>query len=580
MAQDPNQLTLSEISQSLKDINERDAVNNALEKNEKLIDRALENKRNEYSEETIEQLRKTKELITGDKLQSMEDKREANRQLDEQLRLLGIIAENSLEKDTGIPKLKGFGQMGLGFVVAIGAALIGLVVGIVQGLGTQLKTIVKFLGRGLRTAFGGFFKSLTAPFKSITKSTRGFLKPVTDFFKNIGRAFKAGFKGLKTFRSTTGQFAKLGFFGTIGKTLGNAFKAISGFGKTLAGFGRSISGIAKTIAGAKFLNIAAPFKSFINGIKNIGKAFSPLKSATKGASSIGKFLKPIGKIAKTFFNVFKAFGTVIGKLIIPLQVIFSVIDGVKGFINGFKNQEGGFLKKMVAGLIGAVKGILQGLIGIPLDLLKSGVAWLLGKMGFENASEFLKSFSIKDLIGKLFDGVNKIWQGIIDFFGNMFSEEGRAENMKKLQVFGDVMSNFIKKILRIILPDPDADRKWYDPRGLVAKAIPSSVYRYAGLDPDTGDVIETEDITNKLVDDSNMDSSFIAPNLNNQDVLKKNDNSQFDNLNKPEVINPATLAQNAQQYNQRVNNNSSNNSYNYYTADPTDILGTALNSPT
>ena len=578
MATDPNQLTLSEISQSLKDINERDAVNNALEKNEKLIDRALENKRNEYSEETIEQLRKTKELLTGDKLQSMEDKREANRQLDEQLRLLGIIAENTLEKETGIPKLKGIGQIGLGFIAALGAALIGLVVGIVQGLGTQLKAIVKFLGKGLRTAFGGFFRSLTAPFKGITKSTKGFLKPVTDFFKNIGRAFKAGFGGLKTFRSTTGRFAKLGFFGTIGKTLGNAFRTISNFGKTLVGFGRTLGGIARTIAGVKFLNIAAPFKSFLNGVRNIGKALMPVKNVAKGASGIGKFLQPVFKIAKSFFNVFRAFGQVIGKILIPVQVIFSVIDGIRGFIDGFKNQEGGFLKKLVAGLIGAMKGILQGLIGIPFDFLKNAVAWLLGKMGFENASEFLKSFSIKDLIGKLFDGINRIWQGILDFFGNMFSEEGRKKNMEKMIKFQNAIQNFNKKILRIILPDPDADREWYDPRGLIAKAIPSSVYRYAGLDPETGDVIEKDDVSDNLVQDNNMDSSFIGP-VPDQDIIKKNDNNTFDSLNTPDKIDPTAMAQNNQQVNQRVNNNSSNNNYNYYTADPTEILGVALNSP-
>ena len=63
----------------------------------------------------------------------------------------------------------------------------------------------------------------------------------------------------------------------------------------------------------------------------------------------------------------------------------------------------------------------------------------------------------------------------------------------------------IKKILRAILPDPDAERGLFDPRGLVAKAIPSSVYRYAGLDPDTGDVLPTEDITETIVgDDSNL----------------------------------------------------------------------------
>lgn len=578
MATDPNQLTLSEISQSLKDINERDAVNNALEKNEKLIDRALENKRNEYSEETIEQLRKTKELLTGDKLQSMEDKREANRQLDEQLRLLGIIAENTLEKETGIPKLKGIGQIGLGFIAALGAALIGLVVGIVQGLGTQLKAIVKFLGKGLRTAFGGFFRSLTAPFKGITKSTKGFLKPVTDFFKNIGRAFKAGFGGLKTFRSTTGRFAKLGFFGTIGKTLGNAFRTISNFGKTLVGFGRTLGGIARTIAGVKFLNIAAPFKSFLNGVRNIGKALMPVKNVAKGASGIGKFLQPVFKIAKSFFSVFRAFGQVIGKILIPVQVIFSVIDGIRGFIDGFKNQEGGFLKKLVAGLSGAMKGIFQGLIGIPFDFLKNAVAWLLGKMGFENASEFLKSFSLKDLIGKLFDGINRIWQGILDFFGNMFSEEGRKKNMEKMIKFQNAIQNFNKKILRIILPDPDADREWYDPRGLIAKAIPSSVYRYAGLDPETGDVIEKDDVSDNLVQDNNMDSSFIGP-VPDQDIIKKNDNNTFDSLNTPDKIDPTAMAQNNQQVNQRVNNNSSNNNYNYYTADPTEILGVALNSP-
>jgi hypothetical protein len=38
----------------------------------------------------------------------------------------------------------------------------------------------------------------------------------------------------------------------------------------------------------------------------------------------------------------------------------------------------------------------------------------------------------------------------------------------------------------MILPDPGADRAWYDPRGLVAKAIPDSVYTYAGMNATTG----------------------------------------------------------------------------------------------
>ena len=41
----------------------------------------------------------------------------------------------------------------------------------------------------------------------------------------------------------------------------------------------------------------------------------------------------------------------------------------------------------------------------------------------------------------------------------------------------------------MVLPDPGADRAWYDPRGLVAKAIPDSVYEYAGMNPQTGAIL-------------------------------------------------------------------------------------------
>ena len=50
MAKDPNQITLSDISQSLQDINDRDALNSQLDKNEKLLDRALENENKKLNE--------------------------------------------------------------------------------------------------------------------------------------------------------------------------------------------------------------------------------------------------------------------------------------------------------------------------------------------------------------------------------------------------------------------------------------------------------------------------------------------------------------------------------------------------
>ena len=504
----------------------------------------LESEQIKLIEELIEQL-------TNPNLEDLEERKENNKRAKETLDLLGIIADNT-EKENEVIKFDGIGQAGLGFVAALGTALAGLVTGIIAGLVGNIKIIGRLFKMGFVKLFGGFFKNIGSPFKSVTKQAKGFLKPATDFFKNISRAFKAGFGGLKTFRATTGRFAKLGFFGTIGKTLGNGFRAIQSFGQTISKFGTSISKTASKLAGAKFFDISRPVKAFTDGIKSLKAAFAPVKSAGGALSGVKKFLSPIGKIAKVAFSAFKAFGTIIGRLFLPIQIIFGAIDGVKGFIDGFKNQEGGLFSKLASGIIGAIRGVLQGLLGVPLDLLKKGVSFIIGKLGFSSLAEKLEAFSFKELIGNIFDGLNNIWQGIIDFFANMFSSEGRAKNMERLGNIAGGINDFIKKILRAILPDPDADRGLFDPRGLVAKAIPASVYRYAGLDPDTGDVLPTgPDLMETIVgDDSNLrgaemdmnsrentaagdqgtgDVAVVTDNSNNQNI-KQGDNV-FVNMN-------------------------------------------------
>ena len=488
--------------------------------------------------EQIKLIEQLIEQLTNPNLNDIEERKENNKRAKETLDLLGIIADNT-EPENGIVEFDGIGQAGLGFVAALGAALAGLVTGIITGLVGNIKIIGRLFKMGFVKLFGGFFKNIGSPFQSVTKRAKGFLKPATDFFKNISRAFKAGLGGLKTFRATTGRFAKLGFFGTIGKTLGNAFRAIQKFGQTISKFGTSISTTASKLAGAKFFDISRPVKAFTDGIKSLKAAFAPVKSAGGALANVKKFLSPIGKIAKTAFNAFKGFGTVIGRLFIPLQIIFGVIDGVKGFINGFKNQEGNFFNKLVAGIIGGIGGVLQGLIGIPLDLLKKGVAFIAEKLGFSSFAEKLEAFSFKELIGKIFDGLNDIWQGIIEFFTNMFSAEGRAKNMEKLGNFAGGINDFIKKILRAILPDPDAERPFYDPRGLVAKAIPASVYRYAGLDPDTGDVVGPDIMETIVGDDTtirgaemdmNSRENTAAGDQGTGDVAVVTDNSNNQNI--------------------------------------------------
>ena len=66
--------------------------------------------------------------------------------------------------------------------------------------------------------------------------------------------------------------------------------------------------------------------------------------------------------------------------------------------------------------------------------------------------------------------------GIISLFG------GDAELPSSGEI-GDMAGNFIKGVLKSVLPDPNSDNIF---AGFAAKAIPDAIYEYAGIDPKTG----------------------------------------------------------------------------------------------
>ena len=96
--------------------------------------------------------------------------------------------------------------------------------------------------------------------------------------------------------------------------------------------------------------------------------------------------KPIMAFAKTL-------GTVLGKIFLPITVLMSVFDFVTGFMDGY--DEGG----IIGGIEGGITKLLQGLIGMPLDLLKGAVEWIGGVLGFDMS--FMADFSFSKLIGIL-----------------------------------------------------------------------------------------------------------------------------------------------------------------------------------
>ena len=72
----------------------------------------------------------------------------------------------------------------------------------------------------------------------------------------------------------------------------------------------------------------------------------------------------------------------------------------------------------MGGLEAGLAKLFGNLLGIPLDLLKQGIAWILGKFGFDEVAESLKTFSFKNLIqkgiGGLFDMVKFVINQLLE----------------------------------------------------------------------------------------------------------------------------------------------------------------------
>jgi hypothetical protein len=149
--------------------------------------------------------------------------------------------------------------------------------------------------------------------------------------------------------------------------------------------------------------ISKVFKWLKTGIKNF---FAPFQEAytvikdliTPAAESKGIFTaisENLGKFAKMFGAVAK----IVGKLMLPVTIIMTLWDTVKGAIEGYE-------KEGVAGAFqGAITGFMNSLVGGLADLIKDMASWLLEKLGFDEASKDLDSFSFQDIIADYYDAL-------------------------------------------------------------------------------------------------------------------------------------------------------------------------------
>lgn len=416
-----------------KELQEQNTLSKVAADNQALSDNLQNQLLNDSVKLSDEQRKSMEEMIRT--LQSkdpadLERQKEARAHADNVLEALEGILSNTEDLGKIEGPVAGVSAALLAIPVALLALGAGFAVGVAESFTKIIKVFTKVIfkavnavtklfgidlakiGKGLGKSITGFTKGIGASIKGIgtgasariakiADSIGDVFKPLTKGLTNIKRAFTAGFAGLKTFRTATGQFGKLGFFGKLGGVFQSLTKPI-----------KSISGL--------FTNM---MRWVLEPLKAVSKNLRAVKGAIPGGG-VSKLMKPVTSTLKTIFGVIKnvakvagGFGRTLGRLFLPITVVMAVFDTVKGAMAGFdKYSEKGFLEGIIGGYFGAISGLLKGFIGLPLDLLKDGISWIAGKLGFENFSEQLDSFSFSELIGNLFTSITDT---IVGFIGSI-----------------------------------------------------------------------------------------------------------------------------------------------------------------
>ena len=341
-----------------------------------------------------------------------------------------------------------------------------------EDVGMGLLAPIGLIGAVIVSFVSGFVTEVKRQFdgiKAIFKTFDTLFEPVKNLIRNVGKTF-------------AGPDTAIGrFFQFIGDT----FKSIKGFFTT---------GLTN-LQGSKFITTASTvLDDFIKGVKTlfqpISRVFSAIGNSVTSVAAMGAEGGVIGKI----LGFAKGFGATLGKLFLPITIVIGVFDSITGFIDGFKESEGNnILSKFIDGIGGGLGKLTGNLLGIPLDLLKSGVSWIVGAMGFDKAEEFLDSFSFADLIMDLVKAPFNMLSKAIDYIVGLFTGENDlfADIGSMFGSIADGATSLLKSILRGILPDPsgESDGVFGFIKKAVSAVIPDGVYEFAGLDPKTGEAI-------------------------------------------------------------------------------------------
>jgi len=349
---------------------------------------------------------------------------------------------------------------GLNLVLGTLAATAGVTAGLFAGFVNNLRLTLK--------AFKAVIKPFSFNVSGFTKfvtTVQTFTTGLSKFIGYIGNRFSVLSEMIKSFASNSTMLSKLKgvftFFANIGKKLLTPLFVIY---ETVKGAieGYDAEGFVGLIKGA----IVGFFKGFIGEFLDLIKSAVSWVAGFLGFEEVEKLLDSF-----SFVDLFK-------------NIIDSIFTLASDIVGWFKNQFGFTGEGMPS-----FSELVLGLITLPHNLMKTVVGKIAGFFGFDQVEGELEAFDFKDLVKRIISSLTDMVSSAADYVIGKFKSAGTA--IADIVPDMDSIKNFLKGVLRNILPVADASSSWFSIKNLVAKAIPDSVYEFAGIDPKTGSITDS-----------------------------------------------------------------------------------------
>ena len=292
--------------------------------------------------------------------------------------------------------------------------------------------IKSMFGFGPKGKLTRFFNAMTKATKTVKAFPGSVMSSIINSTKSfLGDKFPKLVKWYKQFKT-----AIKGIASWPGSYIASIITRIKG---VFSGKGSGL--VSKAITGVK--SMWATTTGFLSGI------FTKITGWIKSIFTVGDDA-PLGKVIEKVRPFIKGAFKILGKLFFPLTILMALWDAVQGAMTGFEETEGGMFDKIMGGISGAIKALLDFFIFDLANMVQDVIVWIGEFFGFDMSAvvEF-------DLVGKIKTAVFKV----IDFVVNLFKFEDDSMQGIFMSLFDilylplNMAVNFLKSIFKFGDPE-------------------------------------------------------------------------------------------------------------------------------